>query len=69
MGGERTLAAVGPEEEVEFAVIALTPSEGTVVELAERVGVVDGSPVVVAVWEIVGDVPMVPVPNIEMPVG
>lgn len=63
------LAAVGPEEEVELAVIALTLREGAVVELAERVGVVDGSPVVVAVWEILGEVPMVPVPITEMPVG
>ena len=64
MGSEKTLAAVGPEEEVEFAL-----SEDNVVELAERVGVVDGSPVVVTVWKIVGEVPMVPVPSIEMPVG
>ena len=60
MGPEKMLAAVGPEEEVEFVVM---------VELAERVGVVDGSPVVVAVWEMVGDVPVVPVPDIKMPVG
>ena len=60
---------MGPEKEVEFAVIALTLSEGTVVELAERVGVVDGSPVVVAVWETLGEVPIVPVPITEKPVG
>ena len=56
MGGEKPLAAVGPKEEV---------------GLAERVGVVDGSPVVVAVWGILGEVPIVPVPvpDAEMPVG
>ena len=56
MGVEMTLPIVGPEEEV---------------ELAERVGVVDGSPVVVAVSETIGEVPIVPVPvpNTEMPVG
>ena len=60
---------MGPEKDVEFAVIALTLSEGTVVELAERVGVVHGSPVVVAVWETLGEAPIVPVPNTEIPVG
>lgn len=69
MGVERTLARVGPEKEVEFAVLALTLSEGTVVELAERVGVADGSPVVVAVWRTLGEVPIVPVPITETPVG
>ncbi len=48
MGVERTLARVGPEKDVEFATVALSLSEGTMVELTEIVGVEDGSLVVVA---------------------
>ena len=47
MGVERRLARVGPKKDVEFAMVALSLSEGTV-ELAVRLGVVDGSLVEVA---------------------
>ncbi len=48
MGVERTLARVGPKKDVEFAKVRLSLSEGVMVELAEKVGIVDGSVVVLA---------------------